>query len=195
MGDAPSGLLRWGWLVVDYLVLGLEDDDSLEEKLHGLLEHIAGHKRVEVPLVGYETQVGPSLRDVLPFFGDVPSSGDGWVRLYGSFGDQTGFAMMVGNCLRGLNLPMGSWYSSPPDPPGGPWGLIGMADQGWIVLFDDTIQEPMKERLSDSVMVAYIPLEVLEGNPIEPHMESEEVQRITLRWLLSYLPDREDYDV
>ncbi|MCX7828611.1 MAG: hypothetical protein N2315_05295 [Thermanaerothrix sp.] len=182
-------------MVLDYLVLGLEDDDSLEEKLHGLLERIAVHKRLELPLVGYETQVGPSLRDVLPFFGDVPSSGDGWVRLYGSFSDQGSLAMMVGRSLKGFNLPMGAWYTSPPGPPGGSWGLIGMADQGWIVLFDDSIQEPMKERLSDSIMVAYLPFEILEGNPIEPHMESETVQRIMLRWLLAYLPDREDYDV
>jgi hypothetical protein len=181
-----------------YFSLQLVDDESLEGRLHGLLERVA--RRGEIPggiPVGYETHVGPFLMDTLSFFDDPIPSASGWVRLYASFSEERGTALMVGEGLDGLSrdLPPGEWHSSPPSPPGLSWGLIGMADRGWIVLFDDSIDEPMKERLDEDIMVAYMPLSVLDGVQLDPQVPPSRVQDLMVRWFLAYLPDREDYDL
>lgn len=183
---------------MDFLLLPLREG-RVEEDLHDLLLRVAEEGKGEAPLVGYSTEVAPSLRDTLAFLEEDPWGDRGlvpcWVRLYAAFSDEGDQALLVGEGLRrrSSDLPTGSWGRETPASRGkAPWGLIGMASPGWVLLFDETLEYPVQEPLNERVRTAFLPLDAQDGGLLGPSQDTRIVQGALIRALLESLPDRED---
>jgi len=182
---------------VEQVLFRLEES-SQEETLQRILVELATPTSVEGASLGYSTSVSPSLMGALSYLeeGVAARGGYPFARLYASFRDDGAFGLLAGEGSRQAflairrKIALGQGEIPPPDSL--PFGVIGMALPGWVLLFDEDLEGPVRDELGPDVSAAYLPLGAEDLAELGPERDDAEILGRLLRAALEGLPDREE---
>jgi hypothetical protein len=171
-------------------------DSSEEESLQRILVELATPRREEGECPGYATRVSSSLLGALCYLDGDGGERAPFCRLYAAFPAEGACGLIVGEGAREAFMKIrgrtvsGEGFLPPVESLH--FGLIGLALAGWVLLFDEDLDDPVQESLGPDVRAAYLPLDEETLSELSPETGDAPVLRVLLAAALEGLSEREE---
>lgn len=181
--------------------------ETKETFIENLLISLAGYKPQTSSFPGYQFQVQDSLKDVLCFLAEEDDEFKclferQLFRVYVCGEEDIDEVLVVGDSLKGwgkaflkenqLSDFVLSVHISSSCKETNEWGLIGIAAPGWVLLFEEDLDYPVKDYLNDSIKVGYIPADESFLDSVGPSLNTNALFLSLLELILQNLPGRKN---
>ncbi len=155
---------------------------------------------------GFHHEVGDTLQGGLAFLErHLPAEGVYLMRLYASFQGGKALGCLVTDAAEELFLwlqqrwvlqegTLGPLLRFPGPWKNRSWGLVGIAYNGGVVLFDESQEEPYRQEIDEGVEASYLPLGDEMDASFAPEVPTEMCLLALTKALLGLLPEQEDDD-
>lgn len=176
-----------------------------ETFVEDVLISLACYKPDYGPVCGYQCEVKGPLRDILCFIseevdGEKHRTGKQLFRVYAYFEGDVNEVLVVGDSLRSwgksffrqksLEDFILSMHITPSYPSDTKWDLMGAAAPGWVLLFEENLENAVNDILDNGLKVAYVSADKSFFETVGPDLSDDETLLSILDLILKNLPRR-----